>query len=377
MGFLPNFYTVLVASVPLPFPFLSALRQIEVETSTETAGIFRLHFELSQTVFGDWDVLQFDIFRPLVPIQIRISLGNGLSEPLINGYIREARLNNRTEPGRSTLDVIGMDATATLMTLQEKCMPWPNMPDSAIVAAIFGQYGIVPNVRPTASARVMVETTTIQRATDINYMRDIAERNSYECYVQPDPVIGLDNGYFGPPQLLMPWQGVLSVNFGAATNLDNFDVSYDSLQPTSALAKALDDSTKAPLSGTGLAATELPMGSEPTLLRILPPPIVRPAGTQAVNAGELMAMASSIANRSSRAIRARGEVDGLNYGRALRPGLPVLVRGAGRQHSGLYYVTHVAHTISNERYTQRFEAWRNAVGMTGAEVFIDPMAALT
>src|SRR5262245_48056447 len=111
MAFLPAFYTVLIAFAPLPPPLLDALRQIEVETSTEQAGIFRLHFELSQTALGDWDVLQVDLFRPLVPIQIRMSLGTGLSEPLINGYVREAHLSASTEPGKSTLDIVGMDAT--------------------------------------------------------------------------------------------------------------------------------------------------------------------------------------------------------------------------------------------------------------------------
>lgn len=377
MGFLPTFYTVLVGFAPLPPPFLDGLRRIEVETSTERASIFRLHFELSQTAFGDWDVLQVDIFRPLVPIQIRISLGMGLSETLINGYIREANLNNRTQPGASTLDVVGMDAAGTLMNLHEKSMPWPNLADSVIATVIFGQYGIIPMAIPTPSARVILETTTIQRTTDIRFLTTIARRNSYECYIQPDPLIGLDTGYFGPPKTIAPPQGVLSTNFGISTNMENFDVRYDMLRPTSALAVALDDSTKAPLPGIAPAAVEPPMGLEPTLTRIIPPPVVRPAGTDAANAGELMSTSLSIANRSSRAIRGSGQVDGLKYSRVLRPGLPVLVRGAGRQHSGLYYVTEVRHTISTDQYTQSFQAWRNAVGLTGAEIFIDPMAAVS
>ena len=77
----------------------------------------------------------------------------------------------------------------------------------------------------------------------------------------------------------------------------------------------------------------------------------------------------------SRAVSASGEVNGIKFKRPLRVGMPVLVRGAGRQMSGLYYVTHVTHSISQDEYTQSFRAWRNAVGLTGAEVFIDPLAA--
>jgi hypothetical protein len=377
MSFLPSFYTILVGFVPLPYPFLDALREIEVVTSTEQASTFTLRFDLSQTALGDWDVLQIDIFRPLVPIQIRVHLGFGLSEALINGYVRSARLQNRNEPGRSTLEVTGMDATATLMHLFEQPFPWPNLPDNVIATTIFGKYLITPLVFPTPSARTILQTTTIQRTSDIRFLKQLARRYGYECFVQPDPLIGVDVGHFHPPQIIAPPQGVLSINFGAATNLTSFDVRYDMLQPTTALALALDPTTKAPLPGIALAALDPPMGLEPALLRVIPPPISRPTDTDAANAPELLATAQSIVNRSSRALHASGEVDGLKFERVLRPGLPVLVRGAGREHSGLYYVSQVTHSFSNDQYTQRFEAWRNAVGLTGAEPFIDPLAALS
>ncbi len=82
------------------------------------------------------------------------------------------------------------------------------------------------------------------------------------------------------------------------------------------------------------------------------------------------------ATATSRAITAQGEVDGIKLARPLRVGLPVLVRGAGRQNSGLYYVQSVTHRISRDDYRQSFSAWRNAVGLTGAEVFFDPLAAV-
>jgi hypothetical protein len=49
------------------------------------------------------------------------------------------------------------------------------------------------------------------------------------------------------------------------------------------------------------------------------------------------------------------------------------VRGAGQQNSGLYYVKSVTHRISRDDYSQSFTASRNAVGLTGTEVFIDPL----
>jgi len=54
----------------------------------------------------------------------------------------------------------------------------------------------------------------------------------------------------------------------------------------------------------------------------------------------------------------------------LRPGKIVNIRGAGRVFTGSYYVTRVTHTITKEDYGQSFEAKRNAVEMTDAELFV-------
>ncbi len=376
MPFLPTFYTVQVALAPLPYPFLSALKEIEIETSTERAAIFRLRFELSRTPLGDWDVLQFDLFRPLVPIRISVFLGSR-PETLINGYCSEARLDSRSQPGASTLEVVGMDACGTLMNLQEQPFPWPNLPDSAIAATVFGKYAIVPNPFPTPPTRTVLDVTTTQRGTDIRTLKCLARRHAFECYVQPDPILGMDVGHFHPPQLMLPPQAVLATDFGLATNLEGFQVSYGMLEPTSALAVALDATTRVPMTGVAPAALEPPLGREPTLARILLPPLLRTADTDAANAAEILATAQAIANRSSRCIQGSGEVDGLKLARVLRPGLPVAVRGAGREYSGIYYVTEVSHSLSTDRYRQRFRAWRNALGLTGAEMFLDPLAAVS
>jgi hypothetical protein len=377
MGLLPSYFVVQVAMAPLPAPFMQALREIEVETAVGQASIFRLHFDLSRNFMGDWDVLAFDIFRPLVPITIRVSLGLGLPQALVNGYVKDAQLGARNEPGASTLEVVGMDALGTIMAHIQQPFTWPNMPDSTVATVIFAKYAMIPMAPvPTPPLRTMLDTTTTQRVNDAEYLQQLAQRNAYELYVQPDPVVGLDVGHFHPPLAVAPPQGVLSIDFGTQTNLTDLSVSNDMLQPTSVVAVASEPRTRVPIPVVAPASIEPPMGLEPTLLRILPPPIERPAGTDAASPAEVTAQAFARATSSSRAVRASGEVDGLRYNRPLLAGLPVLIRGAGRQMSGLYYVTTVSHRISRDGYTQRFSAWRNAVGLTGAEVFVDPLAAV-
>ncbi|MET0576353.1 MAG: hypothetical protein ABWZ83_10905 [Mesorhizobium sp.] len=376
MGLLPSFFVVQVAMAPLPVIFFQALREIEVETSVGQASIFRLHFDLSRNIFGDFDALAIDIFRPLVPITIRVSLGLGIPQALINGYIKDVQLSASNQPGASRLEVVGMDALATIMAHIQQPFTWPNLPDSAVAAAIFGKYAMVPSIFPTPPLRTILDTTSNQRDFDASYLFQMASRNNYELYIQPDPVIGLDVGHFHPPLTHMPPQGVLSVDFGTQTNLSNFSVSNNMLGPTSIMGMSVDPRTRAPIPSVAPVSTEPPMGLEPALNRIIPPPITRPAATDAASPAEAQAQAFARASESSRAITANGEVDGIKFARPLLAGLPVLVRGAGRQNSGLYYVQSVTHRISRDNYTQSFSAWRNAVGLTGAEVFIDPLAAV-
>ena len=93
-------------------------------------------------------------------------------------------------------------------------MPWPNLPDAAIAAAIFGQYALVPMVQPTAPSLVEPEGTTIQRGTDLRFLRQLARRNGFDLYVQPEPITGIDQGFFRPRLPVGLPQAVLNVNMG-------------------------------------------------------------------------------------------------------------------------------------------------------------------
>jgi len=362
-------FTLLLGFVPAPPPVVDAVQNIEVECSTDVASVCRLRLGIGQTLLGDWSVLELDLFRPLMPLALRLATGVGLPEAVFNGYVTHQAVSYSNEPGASTLEITAMDATH-LMNLQEKVMAWPNMPDSAIAAAIFGQYGIVPQVQPTAPQLVEPEGTTTQRDTDIRFLQRLARRNGFQCYVQPEPLSGVNQAYFKPPPSpIGPPQAVLNVNMGPETNVEGFRVNYAMTQPMAVIAAGLDTATKAPQAGLAPVSAQLPYGLEPTLLRVLPPPTVRPADTGLMTVGELQAAAQGIADDSSWALEAEGSV-GADIG-VLRPGRLLNVRGAGRLLSGSYLATRVAHSIDrNGSYTQRFLARRNAVGMTGAELYV-------
>lgn len=376
MGLLPSWFSVQVAFAPMPMPFFQALRAIDIETSIGQASIFRLHFELSRNSFGDFDALAIDIFRPMMPVKISIAAGLPIPQVLINGYIKDAWLSAGDAPGTSRLEVVGMDALGTRMANNQEPFPWPNLSESEIAATIFGKYAILPLIDALPPTRTIMDTTTTQRIYDAAFLFELAYANNLDLFIQPDPITGRDVGHLHRPYTFVPHQGVLSIDFGIQSNLTQFTVANDMLSPTGVMGLMVDPVTRAPRPSFGLMSSELPMGMEPSLFRILPPPVEQQFGDGAANPTEAQLRAMARASATSRAIMAQGEVDGIKLARPLRVGLPVLVRGAGRQNSGLYYVDQVSHHISRDDYRQSFTAWRNAVGLTGAEVFVDPLAAV-
>lgn len=363
-------YTLLIGHVPAPEPLLTAVQEIAIECSLEEASVVRVRFGITKSQIGEWSILDLDPFRPLVPLGVRIQQGIGPPEAVINGFVTDHHATYADEPGGSRLEVTAMDATF-VMNMTEKVMPWPNLPDAAIASAIFGQHALIPQVDPTAPVLVEPEGMTIQRGTDIRFLRRLARRNGFDCYVQPEPLSGLDVGHFGARSLVGLPEAVLNVSFGGDTNVSGFGVRCELAKPTMAAAIQLDTTTKSPQPGIAPASLLPPLGLEPTLLREIPPGMVRPTGTGLTHAGDLQGAAQAIVDRSTWAVACEGTV-GPDVG-VLRPGGLVAVRGAGRLYNGNWFVTRVRHTLGAGRYEQRFEAMRNAVTETGAEVYLEAL----
>jgi hypothetical protein len=380
--------TLLIGLPPLPAPppLMNALQKIEIETAIDAASVFRLRFGMTQSLSTDWDLVQLQyeegLFRPFTPVQIRLKVGIAIPQAILNGYITGQQVNYSDTEGGSVLEITGMDATM-LMNLQEKVMQWPGMADSDIASAIFSQYAVVPNVSPTLPLLIEPEGTTTQRGTDIRFLRRLAQRNGYECYVQPQPQSGVDIGYFGPATNSPgPPDAVLNVRMGQETNVSDFKIRYDMARPTAAIGSGVDAKTlspfvaPAPLPATpppvaGLYPFGVPMGLDNTVTRSFGPksqPVVMPTGTGQFMPPGLTSATQAIVNRSSWATLAEGTV-GPEVG-ILNPGGKVNVRGVGLAFNGSYNITRVLHTIDYSSYVQKFEARRNALVMTGTEIFL-------
>lgn len=360
-------YLLTIDGDPADAELLDAVQEVEVDMTVDAASSFRLRIGITQDENGGWPLLDEDPFPPLAAVGIRIQVGSSLPEAVLNGYVAAQNVVYADEPGASTLEVSGMDATL-LMNLEEKVRQWPAMSDSAIAAAIWAEYEVTPMGGTTSPVLSDPEGTTIQRGTDIRFLRRLAQRNGFECYVQPEGLTGLDIGYFQAPALEGSPQAVLTVATGEETNVSGFTVRYEMTRPTSAKVLSLDARTKQQQSAEVSSAAARALGRTATLGRLSPTPLVQAAETALVASADLRTLAQAIVDRSSFVVVAEGEV-GAGTG-ILRPGGLVNIRGAGELYDGSYYLTRVRHRLTRTIYTQRIQAWRNAVEATGAEVYL-------
>lgn len=368
-------YTLLVDGVAIDSDTLSAIQQIEAEDNAEMADMLRLRAAIGLKDDGSaYKVLDEDIFHRMANVKILVKVGTGPAEPLINSYVIENNVNFSNEPGRSVLNVVAMDPTV-LMNLKEKVKSWPNMADSDIATAIFTDrdYNFTPVVETTKVKRQEIDQTIIQRSSDIQFLKRLALRNGYECYVEVNPSTGVTEGHFHPQRLDKTPQGTLSVNLGEATNVNSFNPRYDMLSATTVKTSGIDAATHSDQQAQVDAQAAKKLGKD-TPLEAAFQRIVLPSGMGLFQTGELQTYAQALTDRSSLAITADGDLHTAAYGGILRAKRLVKVRGAGPQFSGTYYVEKVLHTLSGDSYTQHFTLRRNALGLTGKEDFTESNA---
>jgi phage protein D len=365
-------YTLLVDGVPASPELVVAIQQLEIEDHARMADMLRLRLAVGVRDDGSgWTVLDDDVLARLANITVQVTVGSGPSETLINAYIIEHQTEFSNQPGHSVLNVVAMDPTV-LMNLDEKVKAWPNMADSDIAAAVFGDYGFSLDVESSAPARPEVDHLPVQRGTDIDFLQQLASRNGYECYVETAPR-GEVTGHFHRPRVEETPQGILSINMGEATNVNSFKARFDMLGPTTAHVTGLDIESHSTQPADAQEPALAGLGKAPAVDRERPRRVLL-SQTGLARAGELQTLAQAVVDRSSWAITAEGELNTVAYGGIVRAKRPVLVRGAGRQLSGTYYVDKVLHVFTSDGYVQRFTLRRNALGLTRHERFVEDRA---
>jgi hypothetical protein len=294
------------------------------------------------------------------------------------GFITQIKPNFVTDENGCVVEIIGMDATS-LMSLEEKAKNWPTgETDSSIASTVFGQYGLSATVGDTIDETEVKHeeaiSTVIQREPDIRFLKRLARRNGFECFVKDG------KGFFRKPPLEdEDPQPILSAHFGAETNLISFSAQMKALRPTAVEMHQIDFLTKQVLDAAAEAGEQRQLGGE-AAIDVSPPTAATPGlppGTPKLPLGggprlfvkhavatgqpEMENLCRALFDEAEWLIEGSGEINSVVYGKVLETRKLVPIKGVGEVFSGLYYVTNVKHKFSGvASYTQQFTARRNA-----------------
>ncbi|MGW4891780.1 phage late control D family protein [Kitasatospora sp. NPDC004240] len=352
---------LLLGTGPAPAEVVDALQELVVETTLDSAGTFRLRLGTGLSPRGEWPLLDAERFAPGQGVRIGAVIGAGpLPVFLFAGYAATRSVVYGETTGGSSVEIGGLDATG-LMNLQDRTRSWPNLPDALIATQIFAGYKLLPKVSPTGPVLIEPEGTTVQRGSDIRFLRRLARRNGFEVYTLPEPHTGLEVGHFHRVTADGVPVATLAVRAGEASGVSDLRISHDLLRPTTAVADALD-LRHGGRSAEVTSVSEV-IGRTSGLAAISPAPRVRLTGTGLTGAGDLRTAAQALVDRAALALVAEGTVDA-SVG-PLRPGDLIRLAGAGPTYSGPWVVRKVVHRITPRAYSQRFTAARNAVGDSG------------
>jgi phage protein D len=361
-------YSLFVDEAPAGSDLMTAVQQVEVEDSLDMASMLRLRIAVGvRDDRSGWTVVDDDTFARLTKIRLDVALGSAAAETLMSAYVIDSSVMFSNQPGQSVLEVVAMDSTV-LMNLEEKVRSWPNMADSDIASKIFSEHNLAPQVDSTQPSRQEDDVVTIQRGSDIQFLRFLAQRNGFDCYVEADPQTHADTGYFRAPQLQNSPQGVLSINMGDRTNVNSFNARYNMLEPAQVAMSGVNIEDQTTQQANVQSSSYNLLGPDGVLSNDRPRQRLE-AQAGLFQSGELQTYSQGVTDHSTWAVSAEGELNTVAYENLLRAKRTVLVRGAGSAFSGTYFVQRVLHTFTGSGYTQRFTLARNALGLTGSEDF--------
>jgi len=385
--------------------FYGDVLMLRVEENTGAANAFQLQMQSTQASDGTWSYIEDPRFAPFTPVSIQMgftaagglagalgaaagaigggAIGGGGNDglvPVFDGYVTSVRFDSGSEPGSTTIEVAGLD-TSVLMSLEEKVAIFQNMSDSGIAQQILGAYGVTVQADSTATVHQDTDTTVVQRTTDARFVRELAQRNGLEFYMETDPTSSDITAYFQAPQLDGTPQNDLAIQFGDQSNLLHLSAHVSGQRPLAVKVVQIDVASNSANSAQVTDTLLDTLGANDTNALIGAPldSLVTPADTQAQmlilgpptsDPTEQQTIAQAVRDDAGWFVAASGEINSDAYGSVLRPHRTVLVKGAGKNYSGMYYVTHVTHEMSGSgTYSQKFEAIRNALGLDGSEQF--------
>jgi hypothetical protein len=368
-------FDILIGGSPAK-DFDADIVELEVEENVDLPGAFKLTLPVALTSVGDYDTISDARLAPLSNIAITARAKDGQTHCLIDGYVLAQEAHLDTGTAKSTLKISGEDAS-WLMNMTEKAREWVDVTDGNVANAIFGEYGFTPdasNLDDDSPPHTADGASLMQRATDAQFLRELARRNGklFRVYCTDTP--GQRTGLFGKPNLGGDPVTVLSLNPSASATIGAVDISWDIMRPSAVVAMQAVFTDSDP-DGAGGTTTDDGLGilDQRGLAEFTGAALTTLLTTVAEDAATLTERAQSVLREAGWFVRCEGNTDANRLGSILRAGTVAQLSAAGALHSGNYYVWSVRHHITVERHEMQFVLVRNAVGAPPAA---SPLAGL-
>lgn len=337
---------------------LATFTSISVEQAIGMAAAAEFQVGLATDDKGNWTGFDDPWIQPFARLRVEIKVGDeGDFVPLIDGPVVGHRFELKAEPDASRLVVIAHD-DSVLLDRGEKVVVFKNEPLASLVRGLIEEPGLTARVSSSLpDAGSALDRWIVQRGTNMQLLRQLAQRFGMFAYVEPGATPGQSVGVFEPPAAGDDGLPDL-VLLGDARNIARFDAEFDALRPQAPRAAAVQAIDTQAISGSAQAAGDTPLGDE-AVHSLLEPATTLLAHTREEQ-GDVDAATAGMANLSAWAYSAHGEVDNDLYPAVLRPHRKLRVTGIGGQLSGDYMVSRVLHHIDDAGYRQSFSLVRNA-----------------
>ncbi|MBN1428158.1 MAG: hypothetical protein JXB07_07220 [Anaerolineae bacterium] len=356
-------------AVPAPLPYMDALQSVQVTHSDSGRSGFQLTFQAGRSGLAslvDYPLMSLPLLKVFNRVILIVTI-DAIAGVLMDGIITNQQLSPGNESGPDTLTVTGEDVSV-MMDIEEKNIDHPAQPEMIIANKIivsYPQYGLIPVVIPPVAMDVPlpIERVPTQRATDLRYLTEMAERFGYVFYIAPGPAPFTNTAYWGPPVRVGIPQPALSVNQGPQTNVTSISFQNNALAPTLVSGQVQDRQSGQTVPVQTFASTRPPLSSQPAVLTNQPNVRTTRFQGSGLNIAQSYGRAQAQTDASTDdTVTVSGELDAARYGRMLQARSLVGLRGAGYTHDGFYYVKSVTHNIARGEYKQSFTLTREGVG---------------
>jgi len=354
--------------LPASLEAMEAIEEIEIRQSMERdSGCKIVLLAGREGPFGALGPPFVDDPRFQRGARVVVTVWNGIKPtPIFDGVITKTQYLPGEGSNEGKYTMLGRDLTH-VMDREEKRVQHPALTDELVVfktVAEYATYGVMPVAMPPAviQPKVPIEGTPQQTCTDLAYMKKLARRNGYKVFLDPGPVPGVSQFYFGPvPRPGLP-QKPISVNLGPTSDAYDVTVAHNGEALTAARAKVHDRTTGQVVPLEIPMSTNTPQSALSEALTQLGNTRTRELETSGQNSVEVLARLLAEVNEPARkVVEVTGTIDNTRYNAVLKPYYSVDIRGLGMIYNGTYTVAEVRHLLKPGDYKQSFTLQRDGL----------------